>query len=39
MAMKAINNIAKFNKLILILLVFKVYFKIIELNLSILFII
>ena len=39
MTMKIINNIAKFDRLILILLIFKVYFKMIKLNLFILFII
>jgi len=39
MVIKVINNIMRFNKLILTLLIFKIYFKIIKLNSLILFII
>jgi len=39
MIIKAINNIAEFNGLILILLVFEIYFRMIKLNLFTLFII
>jgi len=39
MVIKAINDIAKLNKLVPILLVFEAYFKMIKLNLFILFII
>jgi len=38
MVVKAINNIAEPNKLVLILLIFEVYLKMIKLNLFILFI-
>jgi len=38
MVIKVINDIMRFNKLVLTLLIFKVYFKIIKINLLTLFI-
>ena len=39
MTVKAINNMARFNRLVLILLIFEIYFRMIKLNLFVLFII
>jgi len=39
MVIKIINNIAEFNRLVLTLLIFEAYFRMIKLNLFVLFII